>query len=76
MFAENAKRIERLRQEQTKAHGYFWDWWGEWPTEKRNITDKEVLDQLERDVLYVQAKLVAQHGLLQLIHEVENNLAP
>lgn len=75
MFTENAERIQRLRQEQIKAHEYFWDWWGEWPTEKRNMAEKEVMDQLERDVLYAQAKPVAQHGLLQLIHEVENNLA-
>ncbi|KAF2710662.1 hypothetical protein K504DRAFT_453735 [Pleomassaria siparia CBS 279.74] len=75
LFAENTKRIQRLREEQIEAHRYFWNWWGEWPTEQRNMAEKEVMDQLEHDALYAEDKPVANHGLLLMIHDVEDNQA-
>jgi hypothetical protein len=71
LFVENAKRIEQLQEDCNRAHRCFWDWWGDYDTEKRQTAIKEVMNQLEHDVLYAQDGPVEDHGLLRMIHEVD-----
>ncbi|KAH6637827.1 hypothetical protein C7974DRAFT_422796 [Boeremia exigua] len=67
----NNKQLVALDQRLKEAQDLFWDWWGDYPSEQRTIAEREVVHQLEHDILYAQDKPVSEHALLKFIYEVE-----
>ncbi|KAH6641966.1 hypothetical protein C7974DRAFT_384588 [Boeremia exigua] len=71
LVTKNKQRLDHLTQEVHQAHRRFWDWWGQWDTEQRNMAENHVMDQLEHDPLYAGDKPVAEHKLLAEIYYLE-----
>jgi hypothetical protein len=71
LFAGNTKRLQMLREKVTEANDTFWNWWGEYPSEQRTMAEREVMHQLENDILYAQDKPVVEHAILLQIYEME-----
>lgn len=71
LVATNTNRLLMLKEKVTEASGTFWNWWGDYPSEQRAMAEREVMHQLEHDILYAQDKPVAKHAILQLIYEIE-----
>jgi hypothetical protein len=72
--AENTKHLLLLEQKVQEMHETFWHWLGDYPSEQRTMAEREMMHQLEHDMLYAQDKPVSEHALLKLIHDVETQM--
>lgn len=68
LFTENEKRLDRLMKIAQEIDKPFFEWWGEYGSEKRSVAEKEYIHQLEHDPLYAQDKPVLEHRLLLAIY--------
>jgi hypothetical protein len=75
LVADNTEHLLMLEQKLKEAQNTFWKWWGDYPSEQRTMAEREVMHQLEHDMLYAQDKPVSEHALLKSIYEVENSMA-
>jgi hypothetical protein len=73
LVTANTKLKLMLEQKTQESDKTFWNWWG-WEVcsrEQQIISQSEVMQQLEHDVLYVSDKPVSEHAFLEDIYEVE-----
>jgi len=69
LFTENDKQLERLAEDLSERRKHLEDWWGPEGSSQRQTAEKEVMHQLENDVLlYAQDKPVLEHKWLEIIH--------
>jgi hypothetical protein len=69
LFTENDKQLERLAEDLSERRKHLGDWWGPEGSSQRQTAEKEVMHQLENDVLlYAQDKPVSEHKGLEIIH--------
>ena len=70
-FVEQDERLKQLLSETKDLERSFLEWWGEEGSEKREVAQKEFVQQLERDPLYAQDKPVEKHHLLETIRRLD-----
>lgn len=71
LIASNTKRLEMLKQKVTEANDIFWNWWGHYPSEQNDVAKREVMHQLEHDILYALDKPVEEHAIMQQIYQMD-----
>lgn len=69
LVASNTKRLQMLNEEVTEADGIFWNRWGEFPSEQYDMAKREVMHQLEHDILYAVDKPVDKHVIMEQIYQ-------
>jgi hypothetical protein len=65
LFTENDRRCERLVEDLLKKQDHLLEWCGPERSSQRQTAEKEVMHQLEYDVMYAQDKPVSEHKWLR-----------
>jgi hypothetical protein len=65
LFTENDRRCEQLVEDLLKKQDHLLEWWGPERSSQRQMAEKEVMHQLEYDVMYAQDKPVSEHKWLR-----------
>ncbi|PVH95209.1 hypothetical protein DM02DRAFT_618060 [Periconia macrospinosa] len=70
MFLANQQRLDELHKFACAKIRAFKEWWGESGSEKRKTAEKELIDQLSRDPLYLQDTPLEENWILQEVKQV------